>query len=277
MKEKNKKMILGGLIIVLIVLIGGFYFKNNTKKVTQSVSDVHSLYTEYAGLVKKIGEHLDRNSGSDSDSLERYALEGKIIIDEESSKRDALLEKVSSLNTSDTKSYVEVINKYLENTERLMEFEKANVEISAFYVEPVRQTEDIEVDAGGAGVYMYSDPDKYVSIMQKAIVVYKEVLNTFKGYTPPVIFADLHNSLISYKETEIKFISNMSNAVSRRDVESIASVSRSIVQEAQNFQKEYGRLVDITDAQIKEVISNVSNQKEVVDNEYTFLRNKLNF
>ncbi len=274
---KQKKALRGlGLAVALIVLAGGGYMllnsANSGAKIEEQATTTQPLFLAYARTMEKLSEHIVETSGSDSDSLERYSLEGKLLLEEAEAQKVALEEQLALISASDLSEYKSSIEQYIEKADVLFKVEGENVAVGEYYVEPIRNYEKIQVTASGAGNYMYSDPDKYVSIINNVIADEKAVIAELKQMGSLEVLNELHALMITSMEAEVAFLGQLSRAVANRNADSISLSLQGFVQGSQDRAKEMGLIQDTLDKMVEDTNDELDVLKESVETEYNTVR-----
>jgi len=250
---------------------------NRSEKIAEAGKSAQPLFQEYVRSIEKISTHLKETPGSDRDSLERYALEGKLLIEDQEKKISDLQTQIGQTNISELETYMSILNEYIQASEKILSLEKSNIEQSDFYREPIGRYKDIMVNVSGAGTYMYSDPDKYNALIKTAVADEKNIISDLKKYQPNDTFAEYHSLLIRSMEEEIKFLEGLLTAVNRRDTNAIAAAMQQFAQTSQNMAIDMNRIVDETDKKIKDYENDLEVLKDKAEDEYSSLRQTYQF
>jgi hypothetical protein len=273
----SKKVILGVIITAgLAVLAGGGYLilnsANSAAKVQEQVTTAQPLFLEYSRTIGKMAEHIVESSGADSDSMERYALEGRIFVQDAETQKAALESQVDAMSASDLSEYKNILNEYLQKADYLLAMERENVAMTEYYIEPIRKYEKLTVGISGASNYLYSDPDKYVSIVNTAIVDEKAIIAELKKFDSGELLIEYHNAGLARMEEEVRFLERLVQSVTNRDVDAISSSMQGFMQSIQNSAKELSRLSDELDRKVENTEDDLDTLKEKIESEYVNLR-----
>src|SRR3990167_1224336 len=143
-KSKSKKSILimvGVLGIFLVAVVSYFVFNmvSTPAQVKEKSQLVEPVFVDLCRTIKKIGEHVKESSGSDSDSMERYAQKGKSLLKDAQRDRATLQTHIDTMTVSALSKYKDTLTAYLKEADSLIETEKDNISAGEAYVEPLRQ------------------------------------------------------------------------------------------------------------------------------------------
>ncbi len=277
----KKRNMLPLLVVLLILLIGGgvtlyTLFFDSPAKIKEKVKVSHPVFLSYVRLVEKVADHLKEEADSDADSIERYGAKGEDLLKDVRDEKGNLTTEMSGMNSGKLKKYKDALQAYVTKSDELYKLEENNVTFSQAYVEPLRKYEKLTIDVQGASSYLYSDPDKYVSILNKAIADEKSVIRDLKKLSLEGDMGLMHEAFIATMETEVTFLEDMVKAVEDRDSSTIATATQKYAQEQQKNTKELKRVSDKLDNLVEDLSDDLDGLRDKVEDEYNNLKDEYN-
>lgn len=268
------------VIILAVIGVGSYFLYTKTAaplKVKEKVTVIHPIFTDFSKAVKKSGEHLKEPSGKDAGALERYAERGKGELKTTEDTLSALKPLVDSLSLSEMSAYKQKVSDAISKSDKVISLEKANLQFSEGYVQPLKDYEQLTISIAGVGQYLYTDPARYVKEVSEAVAKEDAIIKTLKGLTIEGDFKDYHESFIKTIEVEKEALESMSKAVENRDNNAINTAVKNYASAQKKNADDVSRIKDELEKKINDAIDDADSAIELVNKEYDDLRRAYNF
>jgi hypothetical protein len=272
-------IIIAVVAVVAVLGVGGFFafnMVNTPAKVKEKAGLVHPIFVQHKETVDKIIDHLKEDTGSDSDSLERAALKSKDLAAQAEKEKTNLDELVKTMNIGELAPYKKLLDDYLALSVKLTAYEKDSGNLMDSYVRPIKDYETLTVKLRGASSYMYSDPDKYLSLLSEGITEEEAVLAKFKKIDS-TYFAKYNDQFIKTIENEIDYLKTVKMAVENRRLSELATATQKYASNSQENRMALRRVIEQINDEVKSLASKATSTADQVGNEYNRLRTKYNF
>lgn len=281
-EKKNPFMALMGIIVVIIVAAGGYLLFNlitTPAQVKQQVSMTHTVFKDYRTSTNKlIDDFLDDSSDQSSpEAMERAIQKSKDILRSAEKERETLLERVGELSVAAGSEYKSKVQEYLDGSAQLLTDQKTGVELFTKYVDPLKKYSEVSVQAAGISQYMYSDPAKYITELDKLVTEEQNILDTFKGITASAPYREIHEGFILNLQAELALLQDMKSAVTKRDVNSVAKATQSYAQKIQDNSKAMEKAQDDVETTVENARDDLKDISDRVDELYSNLQRKYSF
>ncbi len=267
-----------GILAIIACVVGYYLFVfESPVKVASSAEDINSSFVKYSRLVKRAYDHLEEESGSSADGLERYAAQGEDLMSE---LRGARVEMDKTLDKSKSKKldkYLLALNDYLSTADKLSRMEEENVKISNGMIKPTRMYEELTIELSGASNYMFSDTKKYAEILVGGVAELKKIKGLFQLIEVGDPFDEYNNYTVKTIDIELKYFEDLMSAVENRDSAALTNASKVYAEEMQRNGSDAARVSDKIKNDIKELGQKLEEQKEDVNAEYNNLKSQYKF
>jgi hypothetical protein len=268
------------LVIFALVGLGAFIFTSNLNKparVKQKAELVSPLFRDYANSLEDVIAHLEEEPASDVDSIERYLQKGKDFLKTAEENQENLNSQINKLNITDLSDYKKGVNDYIDKSKEVLSIHKDNLDLLEKYIPSLQDYEQLTVNLSGVSNYLYSDPAKYVSEVDKAIKSENEILSDIKTITPSDLMSEYHENFIKTLENERDLLTQLRDAARDRNNAALTTAMRAYGEKAQENSRETNRIKD----ELDDIVKNLSDElDDIIDNlerEYDDLKEKFDF
>jgi len=276
--KKLLPLIVIGILTLIVGAVGYYLFVfESPAKIASRAEDVNGAFVKYSRVVRRVSQHLEKDSGSSADEMERYASQGEDLMKEARDARSDLDKELRETKVSKLNNYLQNLNDYIKKADELTEIEGENINMSKASVKPFRMYEDLTIELSGASNYLISDTKKYAEIMVNGIAEEKEIMELFQEIEVEDPFDEYHKYTISGMGIEIKYLESLLAAVENRDSSAIATASKVFAQDMQKNGSDASRISDKINSDIKELGQKLEELREDVDAEYINLKNEYKF
>ncbi|MCX7880992.1 MAG: hypothetical protein N2482_00550 [Patescibacteria group bacterium] len=272
------------IFILIIILIGGglflFYkFYLTPIQIKEKISYLKEVFSDYTETVEKIIDYMNDDSASDisSESIKISYEKGKTLIKEYQEIDEKLKKKVEEVNFNETRFYINNIKDYLKKTDELYKLTKSSVEWGEAFYPLYKKYEESSVALGGVSNYLYYDPDKYISSLNEFLKKDEEVINGVKKIKVSFDLEEINKLMAEKLEIEFNLISELKEAVEKREISKIAEAQKKYSEEELGIAKKIGAEMEKIDDKIKDISRQIKSLNDKINDEYNQLRNKYRF
>jgi hypothetical protein len=281
-KKKSPLIALLGVVAVLAVAVGGYFAFNmitTPTQVKQQVGMTHTVYKDYRNSMNKLIEDFlsDGSDQSTPESVERALQKTKDIVKTAQKERETLSGHVDDITVAAGSEYKTQVKKYLDDSGELITIDEKGIELFSQYITPLKKYTEVTVAAAGISQYMYSEPSKYVSELEKLIKEEESLIQTFKGMNAVAPYTEIHNGYVKSMEAELSFLQDMKKAVVNRDTKSLTTATQTYAQKAQDNSKMYEKAQDDLDTSVENIQDDLKSISDKIDEEYSSLQRKYSF
>lgn len=281
-KKKNPIVALFGILVVLALAVGGYFAFNmitTPTQVKQQVGMTHTVFKDYRNSMNKLIEDFlsDSSDQSTPESVERALQKTKDIVKTAQKERETLTGHVEDISVSAGNEYKTQVQKYLDDSGELIAMDEKGIELFSQYIAPLKKYTEVTVAAAGISQYMYSEPSKYISELEKLIKEEESLIETFKGMNAVAPYVEIHNGYVKSMEAELSFLQDMKKAVTNRDTKSLTTATQTYAQKAQDNSKMYEKAQDDLETSVENIQDDLKSISDKIDEEYSSLQRKYSF
>lgn len=267
-----------GIVSVIAFALGYYFFIfESPAKIASNAEDINSSFVKYSRLVKRAYDHLEEESGSSADGLERYAAQGEDLMSELKSAKVDLDKTLEKSKTKKIDKYILALNDYLVTAEKMTKMEDENVKLSNGMIKPTRMYEELTIELSGASNYMFSDTKKYAELLVNGVTELKKIKQLFQLIEVGDPFDEYNNYTVKTIDIELKYFEDLMSAVENRDSAALTSSSKVYAEDMQRNGSDASRVSDKIKNDIKELGQKLAEQKEDVNTEYNNLKSQYKF
>lgn len=146
--------------------------------------------------------------------------------------------------------------------------QKDYVAIGEKYIAPFKAYEEFNVAIAGVSNYMYSDPGKYVSELEKYIGQHDDIYQQFKGMQPAGWFVEGHDVLLKSIDATTGLLESMKDAVGKRSQQDIIAATQKFEEVMQTINTDSEKAEDTFDKKAKELSDRLEDAFNDVEDEY---------
>lgn len=283
--HSNIGFILTAILIVIILgalIGGGAYFVNKTfntpKQVKERVELIQPILEDYTKSVKDLGDYLKNDSNStDTDSMERDVQKGRNLLKTADDNLKTLSPLLEKLDIEEVQKYKSSINDYLPKAKAIVDISREAVDLSSSYIGPLREMETASLSSTGISNYMYSDPDKYVSLVDDLINKMSDITKKLEDIPAGSSVKEYHNSTVRVYKEQVSLLKQVRDAVAKRSLSAITQAQNAYAESSKNLEKETNRISDQLNEKIDESTKETESLREKITSEYNRLRGTYNF
>ena len=273
-------LLLAGLLLLGVGAGGGYLVLNTVNKperIKSSVQPTQTAFESYNSSISDIIEYLEEeDSNSDSESIERSIQKSKGYVSTAETALTSLKDANMKLG-SDTKIYKEEIEKYVTTAQPIFEKAKHENTVGEQMVPLIKEMEKMNSDLSGVANYMYSDPDKYISLVNEYIKKQEEILTKFKAIKTEGETKEEIDNAIKLFEAASNFLKDVVKAVENRDNEAMVQAQKAVSQKSEDLQKQTNRLKDTRKEKLKQTKKELESIEKKINDEYQSLKNEYKF
>lgn len=272
------------ILFLIIALIGGaifllFQFYFIPLQVKEKAIYLKELFSNYTKTVDKIVDYMNEDSSSDftSDSIKRSYEKGKLLIKEYKETGDKLKKEAEKANLKEMSLFVGEMKDYIKKAEELYKLTEDLVYWSEAFYPIYKDYEESALEMQGASNYLYSDPDKYTSILEEFLKRDKKIIEDVKKLNAGSDFKEVNELMAEKLQAEYDLFEKIVEAVKSRTVSKIGEAEKDYSKETLEVTRKLGAEMEKINDKIKEISRDIKSIKEKVDEEYNQLRNKHRF
>lgn len=281
-KKKGGKLaiILGAILVLLVLCVGvagalGWYIIDQTKKRNDYLSEMKESIEESGNDVEKLAKHMIEDDNLDPKDSGSYLRQGEET-KEKMQKAQEGLDKIKGMkddfDNEDVKQFKNLVDKYIDESNDLIEMSKDYEIYVLGYVEPVEKIAQMDRDFSTNYTYIYSDTDKFVEEIDKVIVLQKEViekLKTLKFKNEKI--QSMNDKILMVHESRLRFYEGVKKGAQEKDQESIIEVQKEHTTEVTEIQKELNEITDELNDYTEKMYDDVREVYDEVREEYNEL------
>ena len=279
-KKSSPLKIIIPIVVVVALAVAAFFvvnFLNTPARVKEKTLVTQPVFDNFKRTIGKLSDHLRKESKADPDAIDRDAQEGDNLIKDAKKDKEQLTTDIASLGLSELSSYKNNLNLYLTKVSDLIDLEEQNVKLLRALSQPIRDYKKMTIDMSGASLYLYSDPAKYMSILDSAIKEEERIIGNLKQLDLKGDVKDLNDAFVKIMQVENDFLKEMKTAVDNRNNTQIATAQQKFLEGQQSAQQDYNRVLDKLDKKVRDTTDEADALSDKVNADYQGLRSKYNF
>lgn len=274
--KKGLALILSLSTLFLLLIIG--YFVNSLllspAKIREQVTLTQEVIIDYNKNLKNITTALVEDDPETSAGMERDLEKAKSLLNEAEKNQKKLDELKAKISSGKLDKYKKSLEEYTALANEAVAVQKDYVAIGESYIKPFKAYEELNVAAAGISNYMYTDPNKYVSELEKYIVDHEAIYLQLKAIQPSGWFVETHQATLKSIDSSTKLLKDMKEAVGKRSQQDIITATKKFEEANQAISIEMEKAEDNFDKQVKDMTSKIEDIFNDIESEYMTIKVK---
>lgn len=281
--EQKKGGLLLPIIIVIVLLvlgIGGFIAYGAVTKpiiVKEKAQTAKPLLDDYDKTIDKLIKLFEEDTAFETDTYERAAEKGEGLIKTADTQRAEIEKKIKEMSIPELSNYKNYLSTYLKTSDEILNLNKDYVKFLRGYVQPLKDYEEETLAMSGASNYMYSDTQKYVSVINEAIKKEEAIIKNLEGLVFSNDLQKAHETLTKTFRIETDLLIALVKAVETRDTNKITEAQQKYTADLQQILKDFSRFNDKIKDSMETNKDRLESIKSEIDQEYNTLKSKFTF
>lgn len=226
-----KKGLVAGVTVGVVALLSAItYFAFTTivspAKIKEQVVLTQEVLTNYNRSLTDIMSSLVEDDPETSAGMERSLEKSTSLLNEVEKHQKSMDDLLVKITASQLEKYRTSLEEYIKLANEIIFVQKDYVAISEGYIKPFKAYEELNLAVAGVSNYMYSDPTKYVSELDKFITEHEKIYQDLKKIEPKGWFVEGHEAMLKSIDINTKLLKEMKEAVGKRSQQDIIAATK---------------------------------------------------
>ncbi len=265
------------LLVVGIIALVAVTSLNKPTQIKEKAEVTQPVFRNYVRSMEEVASHIEEDSGTDADSMERYSQRGNGIVKSAEDNLKTLKPLVEKVRFKEAEKYKQDLDSYVSKSGELLQMEKDDLELLNGYIPVVRDYQALTVSLSGTYNYLRSDPARYVKEVQRAVDTEDRLISSLRAINPKGYTQKFHEAFVATLKTEREFLAETEKAVVNRDNNGLATATKKYSEATQENTRNSNRVEDERKQKRKDLIRDLKSLSEDTEREYSDLKTRFKF